>query len=140
MTDLKRQKQLKRAMESLIIKYDMFYSNRQYKASHFKTDEEYLIVQKNLSTEIEMEEKNIKEVVKDWFRTNFDMLTFLSYDSRFVCYNKMYQRIGKVLIKGTDDANFVNKIQDMFKQDFDIEIIVELFENLPVDIQKKFTS
>lgn len=137
--DPKKINHLKKSLESLTIKYDMFFSNRQYKNVHFKSEDEYTIIQKNLSTEIEVEEKNVKDLLKTWFEKNFDNIKFIAYDSRFICMNMYTHRIGKVLLKNAVDLNLQKSIKKKFNDDTDYEMIIESFEDLPEEVQKKFT-
>lgn len=139
MIDYKKYKSLKKSVESLSIKYDMFLSNRQYKNTHFKTEDEYLIIQKNLSSEIEMEEANVKNLLKEWITINFENFQFIAYDSRFICINKNYHRIGKILLKNINDENQIKNIKQKFNDDTDFEIMIERYEDLPEEVQKKFT-
>ena len=140
MFDSKKTKNLKKSIESLSIKYDMFFSNRLYKNTHFKTEDEYIVIQKNLSTEIEVEEKNVKNYLIEWFKLNFEKVDFIAYDSRFICINKMTHRIGKVLLRNAKEENFKKSIKTKFNDDTDLEMIIECIEDMPEDIQKKFTS
>ena len=139
MINIKKIKQLKNSAESLAVKYDMFYSNRMYKNTHFKTEDEYIIIQKNLSTEIEIEENNVKNILSEWFKINCENIKFLAFDSRFICINKDHHRIGKVLVKGCNDESVVKNLTETFNNDTDFTIIIEKYEDLPEELQKKFT-
>lgn len=139
MIDKIKLKNLEKFIESLTIKYDMFFSNRQYKNVHFKSNEEYLIIQKNLSTEIEITEKDISKIIKEWFNQNYEKVIFIAYDSRFICMNTYNHRIGKVLLKNSEDINLQRNIKSKFLEDTNFEIIIETFEELPEEVQKKFT-
>ena len=138
MIDYRKQKQLKLSANSLIIKYDMFFTNRQYKEKHFKSEDEYMLIQKNLATEIEIEEKHIKDIITEWLKTNFDQYKLVAYDSRFICILNNDNRIGKILVKGPDDYNTMKKIYDSFMNDFSFEVIIENFNTLTEEDQKKF--
>lgn len=133
-------KNLKRSIESLAIKYDMYLLNRQYKNTHFKTEDEYNLIQKNLSTEIEAEERNTKNLLKEWFNENFENVKFIAYDSRFICITKEIHKIGKVLLKNSGDDKFHENINKKFNCDTDFDMIIETFEELPKEIQEKFTK
>lgn len=139
MFDSKKILSFKKIIESLMIKYELFFSNRQYKNTFFKTEDEYNLIQKNLSSEIEIAEKDAKEFLISWFSVNFDNIKVIAYDSRFICMNKKYHRIGKVLLKNSGDADFHREIKERFFADTDFDIIVEAYEELPESIQKKFT-
>jgi len=139
MIDRVRLNHLKKYVDSLTIKYDMFFSNRQYKNVHFKSEEEYSIIQKNLSTEIEISENDITKILKDWFTQNFEGVIFVAYDSRFICMNSRMQRIGKILLKNAGDENLHKHIKQKFNDDTELDFILESFEDLPESIQKKFT-
>lgn len=139
MFDLTKIKHLKKYIDSLSIKYDMFCSNRQYKNVHFKSEDEYLVIQKSLSTEIEMLEKEITNFLKEWISQNFENVEFVAYDSRFICINSRIHRIGKILLKNIEDANLQRNIKETFNNDTDFDIMIESFEELPEDIKKKFT-
>lgn len=138
--DPKKLKYLKKSIDSLSIKYDMFFSNRMYKNVHFKTTEEYELIQKNLSTEIEMEETNVKNFLKEWVEKNFKNIEFIAYDSRFICINKSTHRIGKILLKNISDENESSLIKKRFNDDTDFEVVIDLFEELPEEVKKKFTK
>ena len=139
MFDLIKIKHLKKYIDSLSIKYDMFYSNREYKNVHFKSEDEYILIQKNLSTEIEITEKDITKIIKEWFYQNFEKVEFIAYDSRFICISPKTHRIGKVLLKNVIDENFRKNIKQKFNDDTNFDIIIESFEDLPEELQKKFT-
>ena len=139
MFDQLKNKHLKKYIDSLTIKYDMFFSNRQYKNTHFKSNDEYLVIQKSLSTEIEILEKDITNLLKEWFSQNFENIIFIAYDSRFICINSRIHRVGKVLLKNIGDENLQRKIKETFNNDTDFDIIIESFEDLPEEIKKKFT-
>ena len=140
MFDYRKIKNLKKSIESLSIKYEMFFSNRTYKNTHFKSEEEYLVIQKSLSTEIEVEETNVKNFLKEWFKINFENVHFLAFDSRFICITKFIHRIGKVLLKDATDENVKKAIKKCFNDDTDFEMIIECVEDLPEELQKKFTT
>ena len=139
MIDSKKLKTFKNIVDSLMLKYDMYYTNKLYKSSHFKTDDEYLIIQKNLATEIELSEKSIKDFLKTWFSLNFKNVIFIAYDSRFICINKTIKRIGKVLLKNADNESIQKSIKDNFTSDTEFSLITESYEDLPEEVQKKFT-
>lgn len=139
MIDQTKLKHLKKFVDSLNIKYDMFFSNRLYKNVHFKNEDEYSVIQKNLSTEIEVSEKDVGKILKEWFTQNFENVIFIAYDSRFICINSKTKRIGKILLKNSGDENFHKNIKQKFNGDTNFEIIIESFEDLPESIQKKFT-
>ena len=86
---------------SLRNKYDMFYTNHQYKNKSFKSEEEYDSVQKMLSVEIQAEESSNKELLKKYFNENYPSLKFKLYDSRSICISKNQHQLGSVLIEGT---------------------------------------
>lgn len=139
MIDQNKLKHLKKYAESLTIKYDLFYLNRENKNKHFKSDNEYSIIQKNLSAEIEMHERDISVILKDWFAENFKNIIFIVYDSRFLCIKNDEKRLGKVLLKNADDVNLHKLILQKFNKDTEFEIIIDSYEELPETIKKKFT-
>ena len=139
MIEKHKSKFLKKTCDSLIIKYNMFFLNRQYKKEHFKTDKEYSIIQKNLSSEIESVENEVKNIIKEWLTINFENVIFIAYDSRFICITENIKRIGKVLIKNANNKNLQKRIEEMFQKDTEFEIIIEAYEDLPEEVQKKFT-
>ena len=117
----------------------MFLLNRRYKKEHFKTDKEYSIIQKNLSSEIESVENEVKNIIKEWLTINFENVIFIAYDSRFICITENIKRVGKVLIKNANDKNLQKRIEEMFQKDTEFGIIIEAYEDLPEEVQKKFT-
>lgn len=138
--DQKKLKYFKRSIESLLIKYDMFFSNKQYKNVHFKSEKEYETIQKNLSSEIEMEETNAKNFLKEWIEQNFKNIKFIAYDSRFICINKLNHRIGRILLKNVKDENEKNLIKQRFNEETEFDVIIDLFEELTEDVKLKFTK
>lgn len=134
--------QLKRRMinsaSSLMNKYDMFYTNRQYATMHFKTEEEYKTTQKSLATEIQLEENITRDCLEKYFSQNFPKVKLLLFDSRPICLNDRNHRLGVCLFQNlSNDENDKNEILRMFKNDTDMTILVNRFEELDDESQKK---
>jgi hypothetical protein len=131
-------KRLTESISSLMNKYDMFFTNHQYKSSHFKSQEEYTSIQKSLSREIQFEENLIRDILKRYFSENFENLEFVLYDSRTICITKIFHKIGDVLIKGIpEDENEIIKIKNKFNMDTDLTISITRWESLDEESRTK---
>ena len=134
-------RRLQASATSLRNKYDMFYTNHQYKNKSFKSEEEYNSVQKMLSVEIQAEESSIKELLKKYFNENYPNLKFKLYDSRSICISQIQHQLGSILIEGIPEIeNEINLIKDSFKNDTDMTILLTRWESLPDDVIEKLTN
>lgn len=138
MIDEKTKKRLNLSVSSLMNKYDMFFTNRQYVNDHFKTEEEYISIQKSLAKEIQIEEATTREIIKKYLVTNFPEVELILYDSRSICITEIYHRVGSILIKGLpENENEVKKIEKQFSIDTDLTISISRWENLNKETQNK---
>ena len=134
---IKNQKNLILSFKALSMKYEMYYTNRQYKDSYFKDEETYKLIQKKISLEIETEEKNIKDIIINFLKKNFSNVKFIAYDSRLVCFTDSKQKLGNILISNSNELE-AELIMKQFKEEFNVDLKVELLENLPKELQEKF--
>lgn len=138
MISYKIKNNLKNSAESLILKYNLFLTNRQYRTIHFANEEEYLKIQKDLSIEIEVLDNSIKDCLKIYFEETFPEYEFIAYDSRFINISSVNHQLGKVLIKNIANDIEVQKVEKKFMEESDLTIIVERFEELPEEIKNTF--
>ncbi len=134
-------RRLLNSANSLKNKYDMFYTNHQYKNKSFKSEEEYDSIQKTLSMEIQSEENSIRDLLKKYFNENYPTLKFKLYDSRAICITKNQHQLGSILIEGIPEIeNEINLIKESFKNDTDLTILITRWESLPDDVKEKLTN
>lgn len=125
-------------IRSMSILYDRFLTNRQYKEKQFKDNEqEYIKNQKALADDIKFQEGLVSQTLSFIFKEYFPNLEFLAYDSRLLYFNRSESRIGLILVKGMNKQDEDN-IKRFFKENFMMEILVNKFEDLPEELQKKF--
>ena len=125
-------------IRSMSILYDRFLTNRQYKEKQFKDNEqEYIKNQKALADDIKFQEGLVSQTLSFIFKQYFPNLEFLAYDSRLLYFNRSESRIGLILVKGMNEQDEDN-IKRFFKENFMMEILVNKFEDLPEELQKKF--
>lgn len=138
MIDEKTKKRLNLSVTSLMNKYDMFFTNRQYASEHFQTEEEFVSIQKSLAKEIQIEEATTREIIKKYFKENFPEIEIMVYDSRSICITEIYHRVGAVLIKGLpENENKIQKIEKEFSIDTDLTISISRWEDLNEETQNK---
>ena len=126
-------------IRSMSILYDKFLTNRQYKDKQFKDNEqEYIKNQKALANEIKFQEGLVSQTLSFIFKEYFPNLEFLAYDSRLLYFNRSESRIGLILVSGIKNDEDENNIKKFFRENFMMEILVNKFEDLPEEIQKKF--
>lgn len=134
-------KRLITSLMSLTTKYDMFYTNHQYKNMHFKSEEEYKSVQLALSSELQIEENIAKDILIQYFRENFPNVQFVLYDSRTICMTNIRHRIGRILLKGLgENQNEINEVKQTFNADTDLTVEVSRWEDLDEESQKQLTE
>lgn len=137
--------QLKRRLynsaTSLINKYDMFLTNKQYSSQHFKSEDEYVSIQKALAAEIQLEETTCKNHIIKYFAENFPSVTVVLFDSRPICLSDSNHRLGKILVKGVkDDLYGIKEINKAFINDTDMSLIIDKWEDLDSESQQKLTE
>lgn len=125
-------------IRSMSILYDKFLTNRQYKDRQFKDDEEsYMKNQEALANDIKFQEDLVSRSIQTIFKENFPRIEFIAYDSRLLYFNRAKSRIGVILIKNATDEDKV-AIENFFKENYLTEILINKFEDLPEELQKKF--
>ena len=125
-------------IRSMSILYDKFLTNRQYKDRQFKdNEEEYMKNQQALANDIKFQEDLVSRSIQTIFKENFPKIEFIAYDSRLLYFNRAKSRIGMILVKGADDEDKI-AIQKFFQENYLTEILIDKFEDLPEEIQKKF--
>lgn len=134
--------QLKRRLinsaSSLMNKYDMFFTNRQYSKIHFRTEEEYISIQKSLATEIQLEENTTKDCLIKYFDQNFPKLKLIFFDSRPICLSEKHHKLGKCLFQNiSNNINEQNEIKRTFQNDTDFTLDIDRFEDLSQEEQQK---
>lgn len=137
MIDYQLKLKIKDIAQSLITKYDMFYTNRHYKTRHFKSIDEYESIQKSLAFEIQMEESMLKELLIKYFKENCPLLNIKLYDSRTICLTKMIHNIGKILIDDIGGSDTIESIRQMFKDDTDFVIDITSLSELDEETRLK---
>lgn len=138
MIDEKTKKRLNLSVTSLMNKYDMFFTNRQYASEHFQTEEEYISIQKSLAKEIQIEEATTREILKKYLNANFPEIELVLYDSRSICITEIYHRVGSILVKGLpENENEIQRIEKEFSIDTDLTISISRWESLNEETQNK---
>lgn len=126
-------------IRSMSILYDKFLTNRQYKDKQFKDNEqEYMKNQKALADDIKFQEELVSRSIETIFKQYFPNFKFLAYDSRLLYFNRSESRLGLILVSGIKNDEDENNIKRFFKENFMMEILVNKFEDLPEELQKKF--
>ena len=125
-------------VRSMSILYDKFLTNRQYKDKQFKDDEkEYMKNQQALANDIKFQEDLVSRTISTLFKEFFPKLEFIAYDSRLLYFNRAQSRLGLILVKGINEDDEMN-IKKFFRENFLMEILINKFEDLTEDLQKKF--
>lgn len=141
MIDEALKRKIKSSANSLMNKYDMFFTNQQYSSQHFQTEEEFITVQKALATEIQIEENIMKEHIMRYFKANFPELKIICYDSRYICISNINHRVGSILVKNLrENENEINSIKESFKNDTDLTILVTRWESLDEETKSKLSE
>lgn len=141
MIDESLKRKFKSSANSLMNKYDMFFTNQQYSSQHFQTENEYITIQKALATEIQIEENIMKEFLIKYLKLNFPNLKLVCYDSRPICLTDICHRIGGILIKGlNENENEINSIKESFKNDTDMTVLITRWESLDEETKTKLSE
>ena len=125
-------------IRSMSILYDKFLTNKQYKDKQFKDNEaEYMKNQQALANDIKFQEDLVSRTLSTLFKEYFPKLNFIAYDSRLLYFNRSQSRLGLILVESMSEED-ENKIKNFFKENFLMEILINKFEDLPEELQKKF--
>ena len=122
-------------LDSLEKKYSLFYINRKYKDTSFKSEEEYRTIQTKVTDEIDILSKEIKSSIEDVVHSTYPEVEVLLYDS--IRFSRANMLIGAVLTKGIKSQSEILDVKECFEKISGVKILIDRFEDQSEEVQKK---